>query len=124
MLAGSGTDNVFVVLAGDETSMDLILAALSSGRTAGWRVPRTHIMVVGDSRWVRYRNLDRSLFFKLNVSFVTSYHADRGNEAVLHFDRRYIEAFGRVPSLLSYSGYDAVKMFGGAVAAGNAVPAL
>ena len=30
MLAGSGTDNVFVVLAGDETGVDLILAALSS----------------------------------------------------------------------------------------------
>ena len=126
MLAGSGTDNVFVVLAGDETGVDLILAALSSVQNSRLaRSKRTgHIMVVGNSRWVRYRNLDRSLFFKLNVSFVTSYHADRGNEAVLDFDRRYIEAFGRVPSLYSYRGYDAVKMFGGAVAAGNAVPAL
>ena len=43
---------------------------------------------------------------------------------MLDFDRRYIEAFGRVPSLYSYRGYDAVKMFGGAVAAGNAGPAL
>ena len=126
MLAGSGTDNVFVVLAGDETGVDLILAALSSVQNSRLaRSKRTgHIMVVGNSRWVRYRNLDRSLFFKLNVSFVTSYHADRGNEAVLDFDRRYIEAFGRVPSLYSYRGYDAVKMFGGAVATGNAVPAL
>ena len=101
MLAGSGTDNVFVVLAGDETGVDLILAALSSVQNSRLaRSKRTgHIMVVGNSRWVRYRNLDRSLFFKLNVSFVTSYHADRGNEAVLDFDRRYIEAFGRVPSL-------------------------
>ncbi|OKY82968.1 MAG: hypothetical protein BHV63_03495 [Alistipes sp. 56_11] len=126
MLAGSGTDNVFVVLAGDETGVDLILAALSSVQNSRLaRSKRTgHIMVVGNSRWVRYRNLDRSLFFKLNVSFVTSYHADRGNEAVLDFDRRYIEAFGRVPSLYSYRGYDAVKMFGGAVVAGNAEPAV
>lgn len=99
MLAGSGTDNVFVVLAGDETGVDLILAALSSVQNSRLaRSKRTgHIMVVGNSRWVRYRNLDRSLFFKLNVSFVTSYHADRGNEAVLDFDRRYIEAFGACP---------------------------
>ena len=113
MLAGSGTDNVFVVLAGDETGVDLILAALSSVQNSRLaRSKRTgHIMVVGNSRWVRYRNLDRSLFFKLNVSFVTSYHADRGNEAVLDFDRRYIEAFGRVPSLYSYRGYDAALIF-------------
>lgn len=64
MLAGSGTDNVFVVLAGDETGVDLILAALSSVQNSRLaRSKRTgHIMVVGNSRWVRYRNLDRSLF--------------------------------------------------------------
>lgn len=120
LLAGGGTENVFVVLAGDETGTDLILAALSSVQNS--RLARSkstgRIAVVGSSKWVRYRNLDRSLFFKLNVSFVTSYHADRGNAAVADFDRRYIEAFGRVPSLYSYRGYDAVKLFGSAVAAG------
>ncbi len=58
------------------------------------------------------------------MSFVTSYHADRGDEAVRDFDKRYIAAFGRVPSLYSYRGYDAVKMFGQAVAAGRTSPVL
>ena len=126
LLAGTGTDNVFVVLAGDETGVDLILAALSSVQNS--RLARSRrtgpITVIGHSKWMRYRNLDRSLFFKLNVSFVTSYHADRGDEAVRDFDKRYIAAFGRVPSLYSYRGYDAVKMFGQAVAAGRTSPVL
>lgn len=122
LLAGSGTDNVFVVLAGDESGVDLILAALSSvqnNRLARSRSTGT-IIVAGNSKWARYRNLDRNLFFKLNVSFVTSYHADRGNEAVVDFDNRYIAAFGRIPTLYSYRGYDAVKMFGNAIAGGGA----
>lgn len=109
-----GSENVFVVLAGDETGVDMILAALSSvqnNRTAR-SLSKGNIEVIGTSKWTRYRNLDRNLFFKLNVSFVTSYHADRGCEAVVDFDRRYIEAFGRIPTLYSYRGYDAVKIFG------------
>lgn len=115
LIAGSGRENVFVVLAGDETGVDMILAALSSVQNS--RIARSRrtgkITVVGNSKWLRYRNLDRNLFFKLNVSFITSYHADRGSEAILDFDARYIEAFGRVPSLYSYRGYDAVMIFGG-----------
>ena len=105
---------MFVVLAGDETGVDMILAALSSvqnNRTAR-SLSMGNIEVIGTSKWTHYRNLDRNLFFKLNVSFVTSYHADRGCEAVVDFDRRYIEAFGRIPTLYSYRGYDAVKIFG------------
>ncbi|HIZ15901.1 MAG TPA: LysM peptidoglycan-binding domain-containing protein [Candidatus Tidjanibacter faecipullorum] len=122
MVQGKGSNNVFVVLAGDEAGVDLVLAALSSvqnNRLA--RSIRTgSIRVVGDPKWLRYRNLDRNLFFKLNVSFVTSYHADRGNEAVREFDRRYIASFGRIPTLYSYRGYDAVMLFGKAAADGTA----
>lgn len=109
-----GSENVFIVLAGDETGVDMILAALSSvqnNRTAR-SLSMGKIEVIGTSKWMHYRNLDRNLFFKLNVSFVTSYHADRGCEAVVDFDRQYIEAFGRIPTLYSYRGYDAVKIFG------------
>ena len=122
LVQGKGSNNVFVVLAGDEAGVDLVLAALSSvqnNRLA--RSIRTgSIRVIGDPKWMRYSNLDRNLFFKLNVSFVTSYHADRGNEAVRDFDSRYIEAFGRIPTLYSYRGYDAVILFGKAAANGGA----
>ena len=121
LLMKSGTENVFVVLAGDETGVDLILAALSSVQNS--RLARSirtgRMSVIGNSKWMRYRNLDRNLFFKLNVSFVTSYHADRGNERVQDFDSRYIEAFGRIPTLYSYRGYDAVMLFCGGQGAGG-----
>lgn len=114
-------DNVFVVTAGDETGVDLVLAALSSVQNS--RLSRSirtgRIEVVGNSRWLHYRNLDRNLFFKLNVSFLATYHADRGDEAVRKFDARYMEAYGQLPSLYSYRGYDAMMLFGGAMLSGG-----
>lgn len=113
LIGGRDTENIFVVTAADEAGVDLILAALSSVQNS--RLSRSvgtgAIKVIGSPKWMRFRNLDRSLLFKLNVSFVTSYHADRGNRAVVEFDNRYIESFGRIPSLYSYRGYDALKMF-------------
>lgn len=110
-------ESVFVVVAGNELGVDNILATISSvqnNRLA--RSKRTALVkVVGNSRWTRYSNLDKNLFFKLNVSFVTNYHADRSNDAVREFDRRYMKAFSAVPSLYSYRGYDAVKLFVGAI---------
>lgn len=121
MMADSDRENVFIVVAGNESGVDLILAALSSIQNT--RISRSQqtgsIMVVGSSKWNRYRNMDRNLFFKLNVTFVTSYHADRGNSKVVDFDNRYIAAFGQIPSLYSYRGYDAVMMFGQAATSGS-----
>ncbi|MFR6381197.1 MAG: hypothetical protein ACLUOS_02465 [Odoribacter splanchnicus] len=62
------------------------------------------IRVIGSSRWARLQNIERNLFFKLNLRYVTSYHADRGNERVLNFDRRYVSAFNSLPSLYAYRG--------------------
>ncbi|MFR3488900.1 MAG: LysM peptidoglycan-binding domain-containing protein [Alistipes ihumii] len=73
------------------------------------------IRVVGSSRWARFRNIEKNLFFKLNLRYVTSYHADRGNQRVLNFDRRYIADFGSIPSLYAYRGYDVTKLFVGTV---------
>lgn len=113
-LIGRDTENIFIVVAGDEAGVDLILAALGSMQNS--RLARSvgtgPIKIIGNSKWMRFRNLDRSLLFKLNASFVTSYHADRGNAAVVEFDNRYIESFGRIPTLYSYRGYDALRIFG------------
>lgn len=114
LIGGRDTENIFIVVAGDEAGVDLILAALSSVQNSrlGRSVSTGTIKVIGNSKWMRFRNLDRGLLFKLNVSFVTSYHADRGNAAVVDFDNRYIGSYGRIPTLYSYRGYDALKMFG------------
>ncbi len=120
-LLSSDKDNVIVVLASEENGVDEVLARLSSIQNN--RAARSNslapIYVVGSSRWARFRNIDKNLFFKLRVNYVTSYYADRSDPRVLAFDKRYISAFGSQPSLYSYRGYDAVKMFGMAAFTGG-----
>ena len=110
-------ENVIVVLSSDETTTDAILAYISSIQNSliARSVLNPSIRVVGSSRWARFRNIEKNLFFKLNLRYVTSYHADRGNQRVLNFDRRYIADFGSIPSLYAYRGYDVTKLFVGTV---------
>lgn len=118
-MLSSDRENVFVVLSSDALGVDQALAALSSvnNNLVARSIKRANITVVGNSSWSRYRNIDRNLFFKLKVCLVSSYHADRSNDRVKEFDRRYVKDFGSLPSLYSYRGYDAVKLFIGSAQA-------
>jgi len=110
-------ENAIVVLSSDETTTDAILAYIASVQNSlvARSVMNPSIRVIGSPRWARFRNIDRKLFFKLNLRYVASYHADRWNERVAGFDRRYIAEFGALPSLYAYRGYDVAKLFVGAV---------
>ncbi len=109
-------DNVFVVLSGNEYTVDQILARISSvqNNLVARSIKNARIRVVGSSRWGRFQNVDKNLFFKLGLSFISSYHADRSNSVVNAFDKRYVKEFGTLPSLYAYRGYDAAKLFVGA----------
>lgn len=100
--------NVVVVPVADETMVEGILTRLSSINAA----QRLDISVVGASRWARFANMNLDLFFKLKVSYITSYHFDRGDARVAEFVRSYATAFGTVPSLYSMRGYDVVMIMG------------
>lgn len=106
-------ESVFVILSDNETDTDRILAALASAKISLTARSRsvTPFEVMGNSKWNRYRNLDRALFFTNNVVMLSTYHAGRSDEKVKEFDSRYAEAFGAVPSLYSYRGYDAAVIF-------------
>lgn len=115
-------DNLFVVLSDNELDSDRSLAIISSmmnSRQPKYGTRRVPIRVIGSADWAKYRNMDRNLLFKLDVSYVANYHADRGNELVKDFDRRYIRSFGRAPSMFAYRAYDAVKLFASALFAGG-----
>ena len=115
-------DNLFVVLADNEIETDRSLAIISSimnSRQPKYGTTRVPIRVVGNAAWERYRNMDKNLLFKLDVSYLINYHADRGNRAVREFDKRFISAFGRQPSTFAYRAYDAVRLFGTAMFAGG-----
>lgn len=112
-LLENDADNVFVVMSDNEVEVDRILAALASADTnltsRGRTAPR--FVVLGNARWNRYNNLDHAMFFKDRVIFVSTYHAKRDAEVVAEFDRDYIRAFGSLPTLYSYRGYDAALIF-------------
>lgn len=110
--------NVYVVLAKNELEADKILAALSSAHNNLVSRSQLHsasVNVIGSSRWNRFNNIDRNLYFKLGVRYVTSYLAKRGNAVINRFDSQYIDSFLSLPSMYSYRGYDAAMIFGRAV---------
>lgn len=112
-LLENGDDNVFIVMSDNEVDVDRILAALASADTSltsrGRTAPR--FTVLGNARWNRYNNIDRTMFFKNSVVFVSTYHAKRDASVVADFDSAYIRAFGSLPTLYSYRGYDAAMIF-------------
>ena len=62
-------ENVIVVLSSDETTTDAILAYISSIQNSliARSALNPSIRVVGSSRWARFRNIEKNLFFKLNL---------------------------------------------------------
>lgn len=106
-------ENLFIVMADNEIEVDRILAALASADTnlRARSLAQPDYCVLGNSRWNRYQNIDRTIFFKNRVIFFSTYHAKRDQQLILDFDRAYIRAFGSLPSLYSYRGYDAAMIF-------------
>lgn len=112
-LLDNGDDNVLIIVADNEIDVDRILAGLASAETSitarGRTTPR--FVVLGNARWNRYNNLDRTMFFKNRLVFISTYHAKRDAQAVTDFDSAYIRAFSSLPTLYSYRGYDAATIF-------------
>ena len=112
-LLDNGADNVFIVMSDNEVDVDRILAAIASADTnissRGRTAPR--FVVLGNTRWNRMNNIDRTMFFKDRVIFISTYHAKRDSQTILDFDSAYIRSFGSLPTLFSYRGYDAAAVF-------------
>ena len=106
---------LFVVLANKEVDVDRILGTISSSKVAisDRSIPCAEYTVLGTSRWGRFSNIDHTTYFNNNVVMISTYHAKRDLQAVREFDSRYIEAYGGLPSLYAYRGYDAAILFGG-----------
>ncbi len=104
--------NLFIVTASEELDVDRILASLASAATN--ILARTgaapDFVVLGSPKWNRFQSVDRSTFFKNRVVMLTSY-AKHWTEATEAFDRRYLEAFGQLPTMYSCRGYDAAVIF-------------
>lgn len=106
-------DNLYIIMANNEIDVDRILAALASADTnlRARSLASPKYTVLGNARWNRYQNIDRTIFFKNRVTFFSTYHAKRDSERIIAFDRAYLRAFGSLPSLYAYRGYDAAMIF-------------
>ena len=109
-------NNTLVILANNETEVDRILTAIASAKIS--LTARTRNVapfnVLGNPKWNRYNNIDRSIFFQDNVVMLSSYHTRRDNELIYEFDRKFINEFGSMPTLFAYRGYDTAVIFGNA----------
>lgn len=116
-LLNNDRQNVFIIMANNEVDVDRILAALASADTGiTTRTGTTpDFSVLGNTHWNRYNSIDRTMFFKDRIVFLPTYHAKRDSERVQAFDRVYIRAFGALPTLYSYRGYDTAAIFGPAM---------
>lgn len=104
----------FFIMSDNETDVDRVLSAFASAQI-GLRsksLTVSKFSIVNNSKWNRYTNIDRAMFFRNNVTAFTSYHAKRDSDVIKKFDSRYAEEFGALPSLYSYRGYDVAKIFG------------
>lgn len=106
-------DNVYIIMSDNEIEVDRILAAMASANTnlVARSLANPRYQVLGNARWNRYNNIDRTMFFKNHVIFMSTYHAKRDVEIIRTFDKAYLRAFGSLPSLFSYRGYDAAMIF-------------
>ncbi len=112
-------DNIFIILSTNPYRIDEILARISSvqNNRRARSIKLGNISTIGTSKWTKFANIDRNLFFKLNVKFISSYYADKNNNLVSTFDKNYIKEFRSIPGQYAYRAYDAVILFGNAVAA-------
>lgn len=112
-LLDNSDDNLFIILSDNEIDVDRVLAALASADTnlRARSLGSPKYVVLGNSRWNRYQNIDRSIFFKNRVIFFSTYHAKRDSQRIVAFDSAYLRAFGALPTLYAYRGYDAAMIF-------------
>lgn len=112
-LLTSHENHLFVILSKSEVEVDRILASLSSAQNnlQARSLNAPTYQVLGSTRWNRFTNIDRTILFKNRTILFSLFHAKRDNEAVRHFDRRYMGAFSSLPNLYAYRGYEAAKIF-------------
>ena len=107
------SSKIFVVLASSQLDVDRVLTTLSSQKSSlqsrGANV--CDYVVLGNRRWKQMNGIDKQIFFNNNTMFIVPYHAHRSSSAIALFDARYIKAYGVLPSLYAYRGYDSAMIF-------------
>lgn len=109
----SKSSKAYVIASKNETEVDRILTTLASTKTS--IVARTmsygDYVVVGNRKWKQSANIEKQSFFRNNTIFLSPYYANRSDENIRLFDSRYVNAYGALPTMYAYRGYDAAMIF-------------
>ncbi len=127
LMANEADYNTFFIMSDSETEVDRILSSMVSAASANYTklipslVDSTFLVtvlvkpspyeVVANPDWRRYNSIDHTIYFKNRVVNFSSYLAGRESEVIRDFDSRYGRIYDDMPTLYSYRGYDAVKIF-------------
>ena len=104
--------NVFLIATTDPQEADGVISKVGAIRVfAGASV----VSSISTAKIARMSNIDPSILYNANLSYVTSYHNDRTSKIVREFDSKYMTLFGDIPSLYSYRGYDVALFFVGSL---------
>lgn len=109
----SKSPKAYVIASKSETEVDRILTTLASTKSS--IVARTmsygDYVVIGNRKWKQSANIEKQSFFRNNTIFISPYYANRSNENIRMFDSRYVKAYGALPTMYAYRGYDAAMIF-------------
>lgn len=107
------SSKAYVIASNSETEVDRILTTLASTKAS--IVARTmsygDYVVIGNRKWKQSANIEKQSFFRNNTIFMAPYYANRSNENIRMFDSRYVKAYGALPTMYAYRGYDAAMIF-------------
>lgn len=70
------------------------------------------IVVYGMPQWMEYENFEYEFFERLHVRVSSQSYLDQQDESVQLFRKKYFDAYGTVPDLAAFQGYDAMLYVG------------
>lgn len=107
------SSKAYVIAAKSDTDVDRILTTLASTKASVVARSMSYgdYIVVGNRKWKQSSTIEKQSFFRNDVIFISPYYANRSNENVRIFDSRYVKAYGALPTMYSYRGYDAAIIF-------------
>jgi hypothetical protein len=104
---------VIVITAKKDVDVDRILTALASAKLS--LVDRSQSVVpfvtLVNNSWSRSKTIDKTLFFKNNVTMLSKYYSYRSDDKIRNFDKLFVMEYNSLPSPYAYRGYDAAVVF-------------
>ncbi|MBE9488080.1 MAG: LysM peptidoglycan-binding domain-containing protein [Bacteroidetes bacterium] len=99
---------IFVISATNLVEAEMMISKLTAFVNS---YPYKKIAVYSAGNLAKIDEIKKAEFFKVETSYITSYHCDRINEKSYNFEKKYINFYNEIPNMMSYRGYDMTMIF-------------